>query len=172
MELERIQSNRINLRPIRDDDLVNVFKGLSNKEVTHYYAVHFETLEATAEQMGWYNDLIQNDTGVWWTICINDEFTGAIGFNDWDKQKASAEIGFWLLPEYWKKGYVSEALPMVIEYGFSKLGLGKIEAFVEVDNLASKNVLDKAGFNFEKTMQDCELKNGQPIGLDLYAKLK
>ena len=43
------------------------------------------------------------------------DFAGAIGFNEWNKQERKAEIGFWLLPEYWKKGYVTEALPVVID---------------------------------------------------------
>ncbi len=52
-----IETDRFTLRQFTDDDLENVFAGLSHPEVTQYYGVRFDSLEATKEQMDWFKDL-------------------------------------------------------------------------------------------------------------------
>jgi ribosomal-protein-alanine N-acetyltransferase len=87
------------------------------------------------------------------------------------KQHKKAEIGFWLLPDFWGTGIMSEAIRLVCDYGFSQLGLHRIEAFVETKNINSKNIMEKMQFTNEGTMKDAEIKNAEFISLDLYAKL-
>jgi len=86
------------------------------------------------------------------------------------KAHRKAEIGFWLLTEYWGKGIVSEAIPLILDYAFRELKLHRIEAFIETENLNCKKVIIKLGFQHEGTMKDCEIKNGEFISLDIYAK--
>jgi len=168
-----LESNRFYLKPIADDDLVNIHKGLSHPDVIKYYGVSFMTLEATQEQMDWYADLIKNETGIWWGVFSksNNEFVGAGGLNDLCKIKSKAEIGFWLLPEYWGIGIMTETMPILLNYAFAQLKLQRIEGFVETDNKNCKKALDKLGFKLEQTMENCEEKDGQLISLDVYAKI-
>lgn len=168
-----LRSPRLHLRQFRQEDIHDVFYGLSHPDVIKYYGVHFDTLKATQEQMNWFVSLETNRTGIWWAICRAEgsAFLGAAGFNNWSHGHRKAEIGFWLLPEYWGKGIVSEALPLVCNYGFGKMGLHRIEAFVESENLNSKTAMSKMGFSLEGTMVDCEIKNGRFISLDIYARL-
>jgi len=72
LSFPNLASDRLLLRQISEKDTPNIYKGLSDKEVTKYYGVSFETLQATTEQMTWYNDLVQNQTGIWWAICSPD----------------------------------------------------------------------------------------------------
>jgi ribosomal-protein-alanine N-acetyltransferase len=90
------------LRQIVDADLENLFLGLSNPEVIKYYGISYSTLEETKEQLQFYRELEQNETGIWWAICsLNiDIFYGEIGFNNRNLIHRNAEIGYWLLPEY------------------------------------------------------------------------
>lgn len=168
------KSSRISLRDIVSTDLNNIFRGLSNPDVIKYYGVSFNSLEATREQMTWFLDLEKNETGKWWAVCdsITSEFLGAGGFNDLNKQLRKAEIGFWLLPEFWGKGYMQEAFPIICDYGFNKLGLQKIEGFVESKNTRCKIAVEKLGFKLEETQRDTEVKNGKFISVDIYSKLK
>ncbi|MEO1574307.1 MAG: GNAT family N-acetyltransferase, partial [Pseudomonadota bacterium] len=62
-------SRRLQLRPIRPDDLKIVHEGLSDREVTRYYDVHFDTLEEARTQMQWFSRNERNGTGRWWAIC-------------------------------------------------------------------------------------------------------
>jgi ribosomal-protein-alanine N-acetyltransferase len=164
---------RLLIRPFGPADLESVFAGLSHPEVIRHYGVSFATLEATQEQMDWYASIERDGTGLWRAISMKQDgtFLGAIGLNNIVQQHRRGEIGFWLMPEHQGKGYISEALPVILEHGFGALGLHRIAAEVETDNAASANVLVKAGFVHEGTLRECELKDGHWISLDVFAKL-
>jgi [ribosomal protein S5]-alanine N-acetyltransferase len=167
-----IQTERCLLRKIVDSDIENIFRGLSHPEVIKYYGVSYQTLEATQAQMKFYADLEANETGVTWAICNTDNsiFYGVVGVYHISKEHKKAELGFWLLPEFWGKGILVEVMPFVYEYVFNTLGIHRIEAFVETENVNSKRLMQKINFRHEGTMQDCEIKNGKYISLDIYAR--
>lgn len=165
-----LKTERTLLREIDEKDLANVFEGLSHPEVIRYYGISYSSLEATLKQMEWFKE----ESQMWWAICSPDNrvFYGAAGLNDLDPQEKKAEIGFWLMPQYWGNGIISEVVPKVVDYGLKVLDLDRIEAFVETENTNSKRVMDKLGFRLEKTLWNCELKNEKPISLDVYIKSK
>jgi [ribosomal protein S5]-alanine N-acetyltransferase len=169
-----IRTRRLLLRQFVDDDLENVFKGLSHPDVIKYYGVSFDTLEAAKDQMKFLADLEKNGTGLWWAICSpdNNTFYGAGGLNSLSKEHKKAEAGFWLLPQYCRKGIMTEALPLICDYGFHTLQLHTIEGFVETENTNCKNALAKLGFQHQRIIKDCETRNGKLISLDVYIKVK
>ena len=169
-----LTSPRLLLRQFQPDDLENVFKGLSHPDIIPYYGVSYDSLEATKAQMAFFADLEENGTGIWWAICSpnNQAFYGAGGLNSLSKEHRKAEIGLWLMPEYWGKGIMQEAMPLICQHGFNELGLHRIEGFVESENENCKRAMAKLDFVHEGTMRDCEVKNGRFISLDIYAHLK
>ena len=173
LELATIKTERLLLRQFIESDLENVFKGLSNPDIIKYYGVSYQTLEDTKQQMKFFSNLEKEGTGIWWAICSldNNIFYGAGGLNSLSKEHKKAEIGFWLLKEYWGQGIMTEIMPLICKYGFDNLGLHRIEGLVETDNLTCKNAMKKLDFYHEGTMKDCEIKNGKFISLDIYAKL-
>lgn len=168
-----LTTERLLLRRFRQEDINMAFYGLSHPDVIKYYGVHYDTLEATQEQMDWFAGLEANRTGIWWAVCAaeNGAFLGAAGFNNWNHEHRKAEVGLWLLPEHWGKGIMTEAMPRICNYGFREMGLHRIEGFVESENLLCKKALKKLGFILEGTMVDCEVKNGRFISLDIFARL-
>ncbi|MCK8520469.1 GNAT family N-acetyltransferase [Aquimarina sp. D1M17] len=168
-----LESERVVLRQFKESDLENVFKGLSHPDIIKYYGISFDSLEATKEQMTWFSDLEKNETGIWWAVCSKDNgrFLGAGGLNDINKENRKAELGFWLLPEHWGKGLMTETIPLILKYAFEHIGLHRIEGFVETENANCKRALAKLNFNLEGTMRDCEIKNGAFISLDIYSKI-
>lgn len=169
-EFSILKTNRIQLRKITESDLENIYNGLSNSDVIRHYGISFSSLEATKEQMTWFADSKQ----CWWAICSidNKTFYGAGGLNDLSKEHKKAEIGLWLLPEFWGKGIMTEVMPLICNYGFEKLGIHRIEGFVETENQNCKKAMAKLDFQHEGTMKDCEIKNGKLISVDIYAKLR
>ncbi len=169
-----IKTDRLLLRRFIDTDLENVFKGLSHPDIIKHYGVSYRTLEDTKEQMTWFENLEKEETGIWFAVCSKDNntFYGAVGLNSLNKEHKKAEIGFWLLTDFWGQGIMKEAIPLICDYGFDKLGLHRIEGFVESDNSNSKKAMAKLNFQHEGTMKDCEIKNGKFISLDIYARLK
>ncbi|GGD18492.1 GNAT family N-acetyltransferase [Flavobacterium orientale] len=169
-----LQTEKFVLRQFVESDLSAIFKGLSDPEVIQYYGISFKTLEETKEQLQFFADLEANETGIWWAICSldNQTFYGGGGFNNRSKEHKKAEIGFWLLKDFWGQGIMTEILPLLCQYGFDHLDLHRIEGFVETENFKCKKAMQKLAFNHEGTMKDCEIKDGKFISIDIYALLK
>ncbi len=170
----KIKSNRLLLRPFIESDIESVFKGLSHPDIIKHYGVSFDSMEATKEQMKWFANLEKEGTGMWFAVCSEDNktFYGGGGLNDLSQEHKKAEIGFWLLTDFWGKGIMTEAMPLICNYGFNELGLHRIEGFIESDNTNCKKAMAKLDFQHEGTMKDCEIKNGDFISLDIYSKIK
>lgn len=168
-----LKTERLLLRKINASDQSDIFQGLSDPLVVRFYGVNYSTFEATKEQMDWFEVLRKSKTGIWWAVCdINSgKFYGACGFNNLQVKHQKAELGFWLLPDYWGRGIIAEAVSEINEFAFKELHLHRIEAFVESENENSKKVLKKMGFKFEGTMEDVEIKNGNFISLSVFALL-
>ncbi|RYY40585.1 MAG: N-acetyltransferase [Chitinophagaceae bacterium] len=164
---------RLHLRPFVASDLANVYRGLSHPQVIPYYGVRYDSLEATKAQMEFFATLEREGTGRWWAVCSpdNKEFYGAGGLNGLHKEHRKAEIGFWLLPEYWRRGFMQEAIPAICRYGFETMNLHRIEGLVESENAACRRAMDRLGFSFEGMLRDCEWKDGRFISLAVYTLL-
>ncbi|GAB4092003.1 GNAT family N-acetyltransferase [Flaviaesturariibacter terrae] len=171
--LPSLRSSRLLLRPFTDADLGDVYRGLSHPQVIPYYGVRYDSLEATRAQMEFFAALERDGTGAWFAVCSADDgsFLGAGGLNGLDRVHRKAEAGFWLLPDYWGRGIMQEAMPAICGYGFTGLGLHRIEGIVESENAACKRALDRLRFRYEGTLRDCEWKDGRFISLDYYSLL-
>lgn len=169
-----LRTKKYFLKEIEDSDIVNIHKGLSDPDITKYYDVHYETLEETQEQMKWYSSLKKDGSGLWWGIYDqeNNQFCGAGGYNALERQHQKAEIGLWLLKEYWGRGILKEVMPKLFELGFTTLNLNRIEGYVVHDNVKCKTALKKINFSLEGTMREYEVKDGHLIDVDIYAILK
>ena len=86
-----------------------------------------------------------------------------------DIERGSAEVGYWLGPEYWGRGIMTAAVRAVVEYGLDRLGLIRIFAVPLVRNPASFHVLEKAGFTREGLMRRSAIKDGVIEDQFLYA---
>lgn len=173
MEFPVFTTERLRLSRITDADIESVFRGLSDARVIEFYGVSYHTLEATQEQMEWFARLEDTGTGLWWKISSASEqrFIGCLGLSSLSREHRKAEIGFWLLPDFWGQGLLAEAVPPVVDYAFTELGIHRIEAFIESENRKSKRAMEKLGFVFEGRMRDCEMKNGRFISLEIYSAL-
>jgi ribosomal-protein-alanine N-acetyltransferase len=58
----------------------------------------------------------------------------------------SANLGYWVAQDLNDRGLATKAVAEVIEIAFGDLGLHRLEAGTQVDNLASRRVLEKNGF--------------------------
>ena len=73
-----------------------------------------------------------------------------------------AEIGYALGSKYWGKGIVTSVVKMVVSTIFGEWpNLERLEALVEVENLASQRVLEKSGFQKEGVLRKYEFFKGK-----------
>ena len=61
----------------------------------------------------------------------------------------SAQVGYWIGPEFARQGLMSEALAAVVHHAFTVLDLSRIEAACLPENVASRALLARAGFREE-----------------------
>lgn len=61
----------------------------------------------------------------------------------------AATLGYWIGAPYQRRGYTTAAVRVAVRYAFEELGLHRIEAACQPDNIASQGVLAKAGFEKE-----------------------
>ncbi len=59
------------------------------------------------------------------------------------------------------KGFGTEALKAIISFGFSGIKLHRIISGCDIDNVASKSIMEKAGMKFESHWRKDRFKNGQ-----------
>jgi ribosomal-protein-alanine N-acetyltransferase len=168
-----LHTPRFLLQQIRPADQSFIFEGLSDPRVIPYYGVHFTSFEATAAQMDFYERLWREKSGCWWKVVEKQSGipVGACGMNAYHPQHEKAEIGYWLLPEYWKKGIMPEVLPVMIRYVFNNWKLHRLEAVIEEGNEASCRLSEKLGFRFEGILRETEIKEGRRISLLMYSLL-
>lgn len=74
-------------------------------------------------------------------------------FWNFDPDFRYAEIGYELHRSYWRQGIVAEAVSAILTYGFTELGLHRIEAHVDAGNTPSRRLLLKLGFTFEGNLR-------------------
>lgn len=79
---------------------------------------------------------------------------GEVGFHTWNVAHHRAELYYNLFREDFKrKGLMSEALPLVLQYGFTQLKLHRIQALIAAENTASLRLLQANKFTFEGTLR-------------------
>ena len=144
-----LESERLVFRAIKETDVNEIFALRSNPELMQYIPRPLVTnLEEAKEHMKMIQDKIDTNEGINWAMTEkgNDKLISLIGFYRTENENYRSEIGYMLLPEYHNKGYITEAITTLLNYGFTKMGLHSVEAIIDPRNLASEKVLLKNGF--------------------------
>ncbi len=83
----------------------------------------------------------------------------------------NAELGYWLGKNFWRRGLMSEAVSLILSFGFNELKLVRIYAKVLNKNIASANLLKKFGFKYEGTMRKATVRDNTWSDLLLFSIL-
>ena len=81
-------------------------------------------------------------------------------------------IGYWVGQQYARQGFMSEAIIAMVAHAFGALDLSRVESACLPDNVASRGVLEKAGFKYEGVAQSYIQINGRWRNHVLYAALR
>jgi [ribosomal protein S5]-alanine N-acetyltransferase len=101
-----------------------------------------------------------------------DVVIGMAGYNYWARADNRAQVGYDLARAAWGQGIMPEALHAVIQFGWQRMGLNRIEADCSADNAASIRVLEKIGFQREGCQRDQYLEEDGYHDLLLWGLLK
>jgi len=86
---------------------------------------------------------------VWAIADLDDTLIGLAGFWRMQLEHQRTEVGYLFDAPYHGRGYATEALREVLNFGFSNMNLHKIEADVDPNNTASLRLLERFGFQKE-----------------------
>ena len=75
----------------------------------------------------------------------DQKFVGLIGLNPGKPKYQMAEIWYKIHPRFWNRGFATEVVNRILEFGFDELKLHRIEAGCAIENSASMRVLEKCG---------------------------
>ena len=102
--------------------------------------------------------ITRNDTGA---------FIGCCGLQEQESGNG-LEIGYWLGEPYWNKGFATEAVQTLIDFGFRQFDTAYIDGRVRVMNIASRRVLQKSGFQFQGTGMAPSLAIGGTVAVEWF----
>ncbi|WP_431027077.1 GNAT family N-acetyltransferase [Lysinibacillus sp. LZ02] len=165
-----LTTERLRLRAVTMEDAEALFAYGSNPQVTQY--VLWETHQTLDDAKGFIDMILDayETRGLYlWGIEYEGKFIGTIdyvGLNDYSK---IGEIGYVLSEDYWNKGIITEAAKRIIDFGFTELGLVRIQARCIAENMASSRVMEKSGMILEGTHRKSLFAKGRHYDVHMYA---
>ena len=161
-----LKTERLNLRPISENDIENIFELQSLEQTAKFNTskVPIDINETKINVAKWIaENNKENIKHCTFAVEQIDEekFIGLIGIHLGKEHYKNAEVWFQFDYRFWNKGYATESLRKIIDFGFETLKLHRIEAGCAVDNVGSFTVLEKVGMLREAhTRQLLPLKSG------------
>lgn len=175
-QFPEIESQRLIFRQfVVEQDAKEIFSIRSNNDVMLYMDADFHnTIEQSRTFIKNGMEKYNKKEGLFWAIMDKEtkEFIGDFSFWRIDRKNVLAEIGYTLKPKFWGKGYMSETLSTLIEFGFDKLGIHSFVANINPVNNNSRKLLLKMGFQKEGYFRENYYYKGKFLDSEMYGLLK
>ena len=140
---------RVIIKPIIVNDVTDEYVSYLNDSKVNQY-LECRHVAQTRKSVGEYvlaNIFSPNNR--MFTIWVDSNRIGNIRLGSIDFNNKFADIGLVIWPDYWGKGYGSEAISLVKDYAFTTLNLHKVWAGCYTQNTGSIKAFQKAGFEIE-----------------------
>ncbi|MEM7535484.1 MAG: GNAT family N-acetyltransferase [Chloroflexota bacterium] len=143
-----IKTERLVLRPLVRTDAEDLHVFYSHPEAMRFMdSPPHTTLAQTKEKLA---QELSHSTFKW-AICLSEdteEGGPAIGMVGYIGNPGIPGMGYYLHPDYWQQGYMTEAVRATLAYGFSPSGmdLTQVELWINEKNIASQQLAHKIGF--------------------------
>ena len=149
-----LKSKRLHIRELTSADIDNVHELHSLPETDEFNTLGIpENIQTTKNILTEWLILQKQEPRISYVFSIdkieNNNFVGLIAINLGKTNYKTAEVWFKIHKDHWRKGYTTEALTRLLDFGFNDLKLHRIEAGCAVENIASIKTLEKVGFTRE-----------------------
>ncbi len=163
-DMPTLRTERLVIRPMQTSDAFDMHEYASREDVTEYllWSPH-TSVGYTRSYLNYIEERYSNGDFYDWAITLaeNGKMIGTVGFTSIDTVNRIGEIGYVVNPDYHRLGYGFEAAKKIVVFGFSELGLHRIEAKFMKGNDASLAVMKKLGMTFEGYHRDSMLVKGK-----------
>lgn len=162
----------VELRELKGDDREWLVRYLNNEQLVRYLASGIPQ-PYSFDDASWWVEVGSKEEAIVRAITFNDVFCGVIGVYTKAAEYAhAAELGYWVAQQYWNQGIASKAVTEFTELVFATTQIHRIYAAVTAPNLASIQVMQKAGYSLEGILKQAVQKQGQFYDEHLFARLR
>jgi ribosomal-protein-alanine N-acetyltransferase len=152
-----LTTDRLRLREIQPGDAEALFAIFSDEEAMEFYGhpPHL-SLDDTHGLISQIQTRYAKREAIRWGITLKDDdrLIGSCSLRGFDAGRHRAETGYELHRAFWRQGIMAEAMTAILTYGFTDLGLHRVEAVIDDANARSKGLLLKLGFSYEGTLRE------------------
>jgi RimJ/RimL family protein N-acetyltransferase len=160
MAVATLETPRLTLRPFREDDVECMAELFANPDFMRFSFGVFTKREQTVafieKVIGWDRAEIPSQFAVMPRNAAavaesNVTLLGYCGFFHHPEHGIEdIEIGYRLHPDYWNRGFATEAARAVRDHGFRDLRLERVISLIHPENIPSRRVAEKNGMTIEK----------------------
>jgi len=158
-----IETERLTLRRYTKDDVALMHALMSDKRVMAHHPFVFDwersvkgvdQVLATDDRYGYSLLAVELKAG---------GYIGHVGLLHWDDVDAreDVEVAYYLLPQYWGKGYAAEAARACRDWAFEHLSIDRVVSFIVTENSPSIAVAQRNGMTRLKRLE--QNRFGRPI---------
>lgn len=144
--------SRITLRPFKLSDVDDLMLVVGDDRVSYY--TRWNTFDSREQALTFIRDVCIPHP---WSrsICIHDRCIGFISLTPGSgDDRCRANLGYAIATKYWGQGICAEAVKIAVSQVFKDFpDLVRIQAYVDVENTASRRVLEKVGFLKEAVLR-------------------
>jgi len=165
---KKIETNRLIIRVVIEDDCDSFFAFCKDKEVTKYLS--FEPYKDVKETKKVIENMLYayiHGNDVNYSIILKDNLSviGSVSLSFFE-DKDDVELGYIFNRQYWGNGYAKEAINAILEYTKDHIKRNKVVASCMKENIRSSNLLEALDFKFVnneircfKNKGDCAILN-------------
>lgn len=171
-----IETSRLYLRPFKykdDDDMLKYW--ISDPKIQSMYGEPtYSTKDEVYKLLNKYISSYENNDYYRWAIIEKESeiCIGQIAIFLVVSKHHFGEIEYCIGSEFHRKGFATEAVNAILDFGFNRVNFHKIQVSHKENNIASKNVIQKCGFKFEGNFRDYFFVDGKYINRLYYSLLK
>jgi ribosomal-protein-alanine N-acetyltransferase len=170
-----LESKRLQFRKLTPKDAPEILLLRGNPETMKYIPRPLIIdIEGALAHIKMINDKIDENIDINWAVIEkgSDKCIGIMGFYRTQPEHFRTELGYMIAPEHWGKGYVTEAVTVLLDFAFNSLQFHTIEAVIDSRHIASERVLQKVGFVKEAHFKENFYYNNEFTDTVIYGLLK
>lgn len=164
----KLETQRVNYRLFQRGDFKLFYNVFSNKDIMRYAWI--DGFDNEEEMLPFFENFLSvndmpNKNNSYAFAAFTKAENDFIGFTDiqilsLNKAGGCGEIGYFLMPEFWGRGYATEMAAVMTDFGFERLKLHKVCARCNANNLSSENIMRKLGMHKEGELRKVRYKRG------------
>ena len=158
---KKLVGERIYLSPRNVEDVEIFTEWMNDFYITDYIGRSHQTITLQEEKA--YLEKEQNNKNVFAIIDLKtDEIIGNIGLHEINNINRTATLGVFIgNKNYWSKGYGTEAIQLILDFGFNYLNLNNIDLALMEFNQRALKCYEKCGFKEIGRKRKCNFINGK-----------